>query len=178
MRAAAVRQGVARLDRVLGVVEALSGTVPRMAVTQWPLEPGERWVALGGGPVKGGRTAVLAHVPFPIAATITGLFVDEWTDVVPDAEVTTSMAFSYDAPSSAAPNVALLGAVRPGAERWTAEEMTGVVEEALALAHLRAVDSDILGGLAGQLLPPLISREDPTPGVSPNLDVPTLTKRL
>lgn len=175
MRAAAVRPAVARLDRVLGVVEALDAKTPTLSVTQWPLEAGERWVALDGA-VKGGRTAVVTHAPTPVGARLAGLFVDEWTDVVPDTEVTTSIAFGYDAPSSAAPNVALLGAGRPGAERWTTDELAALVGQALDVARLRAVDSDSLATLAGQVLTPLVSRENPTAGVGPVLDVPTLTK--
>jgi hypothetical protein len=175
MRAAAVRPAVARLDRVFGVVETLSATTPELSVTQWPLEVEERWVALDGA-VKGGRTAVVAHSPAPVGATFAGLFVDEWTDVVPDTEVMTSIAFGYDAPSSAAPNVALLGAGRPGAERWTANELAALVGEAHDMARLRAVDSDTLADIAGQMTPLLISRENPTPGIGPMLDVPTLTK--
>lgn len=175
MRAAAVRPAVGRLDRVLGVVEALEGKTPTLSVTQWPLDAGERWVALDGA-VKGGRTAVVAHAPTSVGPRFAGLFVDEWTDVVPDTEVTTSIAFGYDAPSSAAPNVALLGAGRPGAERWTTNELAALVGEALDVARLRAVDSDTLAALAGQVLPPLVSRENPTAGVGPVLDVPTLTK--
>jgi hypothetical protein len=132
-------------------------------------------VALDGA-VKGGRTAVVAHSPAPVGATFAGLFVDEWTDVVPDTEVMTSIAFGYDAPSSAAPNVALLGAGRPGAERWTANELAALVGEAHDMARLRAVDSDTLADIAGQMTPLLISRENPTPGIGPMLDVPTLTK--
>jgi hypothetical protein len=185
LRCAAVRPDVARLDRVIGVVEALAGTVPTLAVTQQPLDPGERWVALGalpGGtpapPVKGGRVSVVAYLPAPfpapVAGPLAGLFVDEWTEVVPDAQATTSIAVHYDAPSSAAPNAALLAVARPGVERWTSAAVVDVVLEALDLARLRAVDSDALAG-AGPVLPPLYSRENPTAGSSPVLDVPTLT---
>ena len=175
MRSAAVRPGAARLDRVLGVVEALTAQVPVLAVIQQPLEPQERWVALGGGSVKGGRTSTLVHLPRPVAGGVVGLVVDEWTEVVPDPTATTSMAFHYDAPSSAAPNVVLLGVAPPGVEWWTAEQLGGVVDEALALARLRAVDTDSLAS-AGPLLPPLFSRENPAPGVSAEIDVPTLTE--
>jgi len=162
------------LDRVLGAVEALTAAVPVLSVAQHPLEAGEQWAALGGGGVKGGRTSVVTYQPFPVPASVAGVFVDEWTDVVPDAVVTTSMAFHYDAPASAAPNVALLGVAPPGTERWTADEALAIVTEALGLARLRAVDTDTLNG-AGQLLPPLYSREDPAPGVSAGLNVPVLT---
>ena len=175
MRSAAVRPAVSRLDRVLGVIEALAGTTPVLSVTQQPLDAGERWAALGGGQVKGGRTSLVAHLPSQLTGPIAGLYVDEWTDVVPDPQVTTSIAFHYDGPSSAPPNVALLGVSRPGAEQWTADEVIGVVSEALAIAALRGVDPDALAG-AGQLIPPLLSREDPTPGVSATLDIPALTE--
>lgn len=173
-RACAVRPAVARLDRVLGVVEALTGGSPPLSVTQYPAEPGERWVALDG-PVRGGRTAVVAHAPAPVGDTFAGVFLDEWTDVVPDTEVTTSIAFGYDAPSAAPPNVALLGAGRPGAERWTNDELAALVRQALGVARLRAVDSDSLAVVGGQLLPPLLTLENPAAGTGPVLDVPTLT---
>jgi len=44
--------------------------------------------------------------------------VDEWAETVPDAEQTTSLAFHYDAPTSAAPNVWLLGVLPPPRETW------------------------------------------------------------
>ncbi len=164
---------MARLDRVLGVVEALTSNVPPLAVLQHPLDQHERWVALSGGPVQGGRTSTLILLPAPVTSGLVGLVVDDWTEVVPDPTATTSMAFNYDAPSSAPPNVALLTVAPPGVERWTTEQLGAAVEEALALARLRAVDSDSLAG-AGPLLPPLFSRENPTRGVSAELDVPTL----
>jgi hypothetical protein len=172
-RCAAVRPALARLDRVLGTAEALAGATPELSASQVPVEPAERWVALGGGPVRGGRTSVLVHAPFPGEDLAAGLLVDEWTEVVPDAASTTSIAFHYDAPGSAAPNVALLGVSRPGSERWSIEAVTELVLEALDLARLRAVGPDLL--TAGHLLPPLYSRESPEPGIVAGLDAATLT---
>lgn len=174
-RGAAVRPALARLDRVLSTVEALTGALPELAASQWPLAAGERWAALGGGPVRGGRTTLTAYTPFPGEAPAAGLFLDEWTEVVPDATATTSLAFHYDAPGSAAPNVALLGVPRPNLEQWSTDTAVDLVLEALELARLRAVDPDLLAGAAGALLPPLYSRENPEPGVHAGLAATVLT---
>jgi hypothetical protein len=177
-RYALVRPGAARLDRVLGHIEALHATVPALTVTQRPLAPGERWVALepaAGERTAGGRVAVLAHSPFPgEAGPVAALLVDDWTEVVPNTHETTSLSFHYDAPSSAAPNVLLLAVPGPNAEHWSANAAITIVEEALALTRLRAVDPDDLTG-AGQLLPALLSLEQTSPGISATLDTATLT---
>ena len=178
-RHAAVRAGVARLDRALGVAEALHGAVPAFTVTQRPLAPGETWVAAepaAGARIPGGRVAMLAHTPFPgEPGPVAALVVDDWTEVVPSTHETTSVAFHYDAPSSAAPNLLLLAVAHPNAEQWSAPGVIAVVEEALALARLRAVDPDTLTG-TGQLLPALLSLEQSEPGVGATLGATTLTE--
>ncbi|WP_405775996.1 hypothetical protein [Streptomyces sp. NBC_01538] len=172
---ARVRPGVARLDRVLGCVEALHGDVPRFTVAQTPLAPGERWIALTRP--LGGRTSVFAYTPFPgEPGPIAALVVDDWVEVVPAADVTTSLAFHYNAPTSAPPNVALLGVLKPNAEQWSARAALAIVEEGLALARLRAVDPSTLA-TTGQLLPALIARVDTEPGVSAGPSITDLTAR-
>ncbi|MEV5410330.1 hypothetical protein AB0K60_16015 [Thermopolyspora sp. NPDC052614] len=174
---ARVRPGVARLDRLLGCVEAVHATVPAFAVTQHPIAPGERWVALtsAGERTPGGRVSVFAHTPFPgETGAVAGLLLDDWTEVVPATHETTSLTFHYDAPTSAAPNVALLGVLPPNAEQWSADAAVRIVEEGLALARLRAVDPHTLP-LTGQLLPALMDREDVEPGVGAGLSVSHLT---
>ena len=177
---AGVRPGVARLDRVLATVEILHGGPPAAVVHQQPVQPGERWVALAPAPgdrVPGGRVATLAFAPLPpVAGPVAVLVADEWVDVVPNRDETTSVAFHYDAPSSAAPNVVLLGVPRANAERWSTETVVQIVDEALALARLRTVDPDLLAGTAGQLLPGLYSREHETPGTVAGLQVAALTE--
>jgi hypothetical protein len=181
---AAVRPGVARLDRVLAATEALHGTAPAAVVCQRPLAPGERWVALPpdpGGRISGGRTATLAMVPVTPTATtaanpVAALMVDEWVEVVPNREETTSLAFHYDAPSSAAPNVLLLGVPRLGWEQWSTPKALDVVDEALALARLRTVDPDQLAAAVGPLLPGLYTREHDTPGTVAALQAGDLTR--
>jgi hypothetical protein len=173
-RTALVRNATARLDAVLACAELTTDTAPKFVVHQQPLEPGEAWVALSGADLPGGRISLLAHLPLGAIndGTVAGFLIDEWVEVVPDAEQTTSIAFHYDAPTSAAPNVWLLGVLPPGRETWTAKDAVAYVDEALALAKLRAVSSDAIPVL-GQLLPAALGW-DLHPNL-PGLDVSRLT---
>jgi hypothetical protein len=188
-RAARVRAGAARLDLLSGLVEALQGRSLPLAVTQVPF-PGAaddggapdvdpaRWVALPAPPgkrVPAGRASIVAQLPFALTAPLRlcGLTVDEWVEVVPASHETTSVAFHYDAPSSAPPNVMLLTAHPPGFETWSSADAVGTADEALALARLRAVDPQVLD----QPAPPiagLVTQEN-TAGDVAALDIATLT---
>ena len=83
--------------------------------------------------------------------------VDEWVETVPFERETTSLAFHYDGPTSAPPQAALL-CVDPNPDAgWEEPLVLAHIREALALAELRGVDLDLLGG--GQLLPALLAAE-------------------
>jgi hypothetical protein len=174
-RSAAVRAAANRLDRHLAYVEALQTDAPTLTVTQIPLAPGDRWIALGFDPTDreplAGRVALVTYQPLMHSSTITGLLVDEWLETTPNRRETTGLTFHYDAPTSAAPNACLL-AVPPPATRWSPDLLRDTIVEAVALARLRTVDPDILAG-AGQLLPPLWTVEN-TSGDTASINVLSL----
>ncbi|MEN3281425.1 MAG: hypothetical protein V7607_2565 [Solirubrobacteraceae bacterium] len=159
-RAARVRPDAARLDLLAGMAEALHGRSPTLAVAQVPVPAAAadtsasnvdpaRWAALPAAPghrVPAGRVSIVAHLPTALSepTRLCGLAIDEWVETVPATHETTSVAFHYDAPSSAAPNVLLLAAHPPGHETWTADDAVAMVDEALAIARLRAVDPQLL----------------------------------
>lgn len=186
-RAAQVREPAAALDRLLGYAETVGLTdaarpAPRAHVGQLAGAPGERWVALppvAGTAVPGGRVSLVALTPGPDlpdfgGTGVAGLLVDEWVEVVPAAEETTSVSFHLDAPSSAPPQVLLLGVPPAGHELWTPQEARHVVDEALALGRIRLVDLGQVPGL-GQLLPAFFSAEN-TGSEAAGLDVEALTE--
>ncbi|KAA9338978.1 hypothetical protein [Adhaeribacter soli] len=76
-----------------------------------------------------------------------GLVIDEWSEIIPNREETTSVAFHYDQPNNEAPQSLLL-AVSPtlgengGAWKW--EDLLGAVNESLDMAKKRLVDIDHL----------------------------------
>jgi hypothetical protein len=82
-----------------------------------------------------------------------GLWLDEWVELIPNAEESTGLAFRYEDPGAEAPQAILL-AVPPteGAETWDEATFVDILNETLDLAKIRAVDTSLLGVL-GQLLP-------------------------
>jgi hypothetical protein len=183
-RAAPVRASSAALDAVLGYADAVAAIDPKASapvlhVGQLGGAVGERWVGLApdpGGRVPAGRVSLVGATvdDRPPGDTVAGLFVDEWVEVVPQAEETTSVAFHYDAPTSCAPQVMLLGVQPPGLEGWGPDEALRIVEEAHALARIRLVDLDDVPEL-GQLLPAMVTDENPAGDVI-GLDVEVLTE--
>ena len=183
-RAAPIRAAVGALDAALGYADAVGASQderPSAALFAAQLggTAGEPWVALpaaAGESIPGGRIASIALTPgsdLP-SGTLAGLFVDEWTEVVPSAQETTSVAFHLQAPSGAAPQTWLLGVPPEGREAWTEQDALAIVEEALALARLRLVELDDVPAL-GQLVPALVTAENPD-GDAAALDIEVLTR--
>ncbi len=173
------------LDAALGYADAVGATQddrPSAAlfVAQLGGAAGEPWVGLpapAGEAIPGGRISLVALTPAAPTCrggTLAGCFVDEWTEVVPSAQETTSVAFNLQAPSGAAPQTWLLGVPPEGREAWTEQDALAIVEEALALARLRLVELDDVPAL-GQLVPALVTAENPDGDVAA-LDIEVLTR--
>jgi hypothetical protein len=157
-RASRVHAGAARLATALLFAEALAGrSLAHFDLAQLPFEMGDRWVGLElAGKPPGSRLSLVAFTPRPAAAAagVAGLMLDDWVEVLPDAQQITGVCFHYDDPIARAPQAILL-AVRPDDfPEWTFEAVEGSVLEALDLAKLRGVDPDALGAL-GHYLPAL-----------------------
>ena len=136
------------------------GTAARLpsVVAQLPVRPGARWVALpvgedGARPI-GGTTSVmlLAAEPPVVAGRWAGLLLDEWPEVIPDAEATTAVAFHVDTPGAESPQCLLVAVPPRQAATWHVDDILAILGETLDLARIRAVDLELLGSL-GQMLP-------------------------
>jgi hypothetical protein len=155
-RAARVRPGAARLDTAAMLAEALSGQLLlQFKVAQLPVAAGDKWVALAGS-TSSSRLSMVAFVPGAVTAgaPITGLMIDEWTEVLPSRQQITGVSFQYTDPVARPPQSILLAIKPDGFPEWTMEAVEGSVLEALELAKIRAVDPDSLGAL-GHYLPAL-----------------------
>lgn len=143
----------------------------------------KRWGALPPDPADDlrGVVATVAHAPGALDAvaaadTLAGLFVDEWSESIPSTEQTTGLSFHFDAPGARAPQAMLLAVpADPTADSWSLDELLGVVDEALALARLRAVRPQDLQGL-GNLLPGLMLSNNFKRDV-PSLDLAALLEK-
>ena len=161
-----VREATARLADVLSAAEALGASTgyesaaSDFKLMQFPRDAAAHWVALppAADQVLRGVVAVVAHAPAAldgIAAddALAGLYIDEWTESIPDTEETTGMGFHFDAPGARPPQSILLAVpADTSADAWTLDALLGTVKEALALAKLRAVRPQDLEGL-GLILP-------------------------
>jgi hypothetical protein len=157
-----VREAIARLDDALRYAEAL-GTEDRLTleVAQIPHREHDRWVGLTATPeqpLAAGRLSLILHLAAPVDFTtsVTGLIIDEWVEVVPNATETTGVVFQSNQPDSCPPQAILL-AVPPDPvvqNFWTGPVLAQVLLETMDLARMRAVTPDLLDEL-GQYLPAL-----------------------
>ena len=147
-----VRAGASRLSAALSYAAALGRRAALvLKVAQLPVVAGERWVGLKPAATTGfppGKISLVVHLPRPFkpAQPLAGLMLDEWTETVPAAEVTTGVSFNYDAPGARPPQAVLLAVAPPSAERWRLETLEQTLLETLELARLRALDPQALGG--------------------------------
>ncbi len=155
-RAAQVRAGVARLNTALLYAEALTGVVPAFTVGQFaPSDELNVWVGRSQVPLAG-RVSMVAHTPFSFNAamgTIAGLYIDSWTESVPNEKQDTGVVFHYNAPSTQAPQAILLAVPPENQTMWSLELLAQTLLETLDLIRIRGVTPDMLG--LGHFLPAL-----------------------
>ena len=180
-REALVRPAAGRLSAVLSGAEALGRSdgvgADRLQVAQLPHRPGDRWLALPGRRPAGSLALVL-HSPAGVrpGGRMAAWVVDAWQDLVPDDTETTGVSFHFDAPGARAPQTLLLAVPpNPTATAWSLGSLADTVLEALALARLRAVESDRVAALPRFL--PAIYLAYNQEGVTPSFDVGQLVER-
>ena len=149
-RVARVRDGVRRFNRAMLFSEALSGrSLLKFRVGQLPHNDGERWVALpprNNEEMLAGRLSLVTHMPKTFApnGSVTGLVIDEWTEVVPNRQETTGIAFHFDQPGTQPPQSLLLAIPPDDREKWDIGLLEAIIRETLELAKLRTVDARLL----------------------------------
>jgi hypothetical protein len=159
-RAARVRAGASRLHAARTYRDALHGGIPLLRVAQLPFQSGERWLGLDQTDPRalGSRLSLVVDGTdlhrLSEGDPVAGLVVDEWTEVIPSTHETTGLAFRFDAPGACAPQAILLAVPAEGqtAAAWTPAALQAVLDEALDLVRIRAVDPEVLIA-AGHILP-------------------------
>jgi hypothetical protein len=157
---ALTRAPLDRYHRLTMLQRAFAVAPAALTVTQVPHAPNARWVALpfpneAARPVSGTLALALfgGNPILPAAnARWAGLLLDEWTELIPNREESTALAFHYDDPGAEAPQAVLIAVPPDNAENWSLDTVIAVLRETLELAKLRAVDRDLLGVLS-QILP-------------------------
>jgi hypothetical protein len=135
-----------------------------LEVAQLPVTPSAAWLGLptGGQRPPPGRLSLVAHKSPALnlspgadgTSAISGLLVDDWVEVIPNAKETTGLTFHYQAPLSQAPQSLLLAVSPDPSQPWSLDALEAILLETLDLAKLRSVDSDALGQV-GHFIPAL-----------------------
>jgi len=158
--------------RKLGLYARTAGASrPHVDVLQVPYQPGERWLGVPfDAPPEESRTATLvvnyASALHATGVTWTGLFLDHWTEIIPNPSEDTGIALNYEGPRVKAPQTVLIATPSGNGANWVWDELVQSVEQAFDLAQIRAVDRDLLG--IGQLIPAAVftTNENPDNTVS------------
>ena len=155
-QAARVRPALDNWRRLMLYTTALGEAPPQFELAQLPFQAAARWAALpfGANRPPAGLISLALHRPAKPATNKVwvGLFLDDWTEVIPDEVETTAIGFHYDDPGAEAGQAVLLAVPPNDAEMWDIGTFSNILNETADLAKVRAVDLELLPSL-GQLLP-------------------------
>jgi hypothetical protein len=139
---------------------------------QLPYRANDNWIAVEfpssntDGTVFGISDDTLSIVihgepAFLTAGAQSGLLIDDWTEMVPNKEEITGLAFNYNQPNAVAPQALLLAVTPEEKGKWSWEELVGIVNDTFLRAKLRAVEPKLLDTVnkpeVGVLLPALLA---------------------
>jgi hypothetical protein len=159
---ATVRPALARVEAVQlrGVVAGGGGSL-----SAWTSRPGDPWQQAGTRDPDTGRLPdshlLVAYRPAGALAggSAVGLL-DQWSEVVPEVEHTTTAGFGFNAPGARAPQAILIG-VPPAPDGVLADgDLVAIVLEARRLARVRvaqAIDLGAVSAVAPSMLLPATS---------------------
>ena len=127
--------------------EAFSGNDIKFEPLQLPYREDDHWIAVEYPKTfqpDGEFLSVVAHVPVGHDETQTqsGLFVDGWTEVIPNEQETTGLAVHYNQPNSEPPQVLLLAITPEITNHWKWGDLMATMHETLDSAKKRAVEPD------------------------------------
>ena len=155
-QAARVRPALDDWRRLTLYTGALGQPPADFELAQLPFQAAARWAALPFAPKRPSAGIVSLALQRPVKPATNqvwaGMFLDDWTEVIPDEVETTAVGFHYDDPGAEAGQAVLL-AIPPGeAQTWDIGTFANILNETADLAKVRAVDLELLPAL-GQLLP-------------------------
>ena len=141
-----VREKMRHWENALFLGEGFPGAQPpELTPLQLPYSAEDRWLALefpAKYKIDSDRLLYNAHLPptFNSAQPISGLLVDEWTEVVPGLEETTGVAFHFDRPNTEPPQAWLLALPTTMTGTWSWDDLLGAVLDTLDSAKMRALE--------------------------------------
>ncbi|MEU7867126.1 hypothetical protein [Dactylosporangium sp. NPDC049140] len=141
--------------------DILGGQEPELLPIQLPFRTDDHWLGMEFAPgtaITEDKVLFTAHYaaepPLVGNPARCGLLLDEWTDVIPAAEETTSIAVHFDRPDSEPPQAMLLVVPPVKTGTWNPDDLIAAITDTFDLAQLRAVEPHHLDNTAyAHLLP-------------------------
>jgi len=142
---ARVREKLHAWEQTATLAATFGRPEPALTPLQLPHKAGEGWLALEFDPaqtIDGERLLYTAHYAAATnpAGPTCGLLLDEWSEVIPARDETAGVAVHFDRPSSEPPQTWFLVAPAQVDGKWQWADVVDAIDEALALARLRAVE--------------------------------------
>jgi hypothetical protein len=168
--AARVRSPLNRWRKMALYSRAIGNDPIEIEPAQLPFAAGARWAALDFADEEhrhrsGLLSLDLARAVKPTATDAwAGLLIDEWTEVVPNADEAGALTFHFDSPGAEAGQAVLIAVPPAQTEQWDLDSLIATLNETVDLAKIRAVDGELLEKLS-QLLPAIyltMNTEDDT----------------
>lgn len=168
--AARVRSPLNRWRKMALYSGALGNSPIEIEPAQLPFAAGARWAALDFADEEHRHRSGLLSLdlarPVQPAATDAwaGLLIDEWTEVIPNADEAGAVTFHFDSPGAEAGQAVLIAVPPAQTEQWDLDSLIATLNETIDLAKIRAVDGELLDKLS-QLLPAIyltMNTEDDT----------------
>jgi hypothetical protein len=164
-QSARVRPALGRWRKLSLYCKSLGTYSGTLDVVQLPFVDGARWAALAFAgeqrPGAGTVSLLLHRISTPqVNEPWVGLWLDEWSESIPDPAAVTGIGFHYDSPGAEPPQALLIAVPPTEAERWSLTDLAATLNETVDLAKVRAVDSELLADL-GLLLPAIFLASNP-----------------
>lgn len=143
--AARVRDPLRAWEQVTVLAEAFGTTAPELTPLQLPFVLNDPWMALqfpAGTKLDFERLCYTAAFTEPFAkdAPQCALLIDEWSEIIPEENLTTGVAVHFDRPNSEAPQTMLLVTPTSFTGQWTWTDVVDALNETLDFAKRRAVE--------------------------------------
>lgn len=142
---ARVREQVRAWEQITVLAEAFNTIAPPLTALQLPFVAGDPWMALQfppGTKLDFERLCYTAAftVPFVKSEPQCALLIDEWSEVIPEENLTTGVAVHFDRPNSEAPQTMLLVTPTSFTGKWQWTDVVDALNETLDFARRRAVE--------------------------------------
>ena len=169
--AARVREKMFHWENTVFLTGAFGRPEPELQPVQLPFRAGENWLALEFDPnntantLETERLLYTAHYTeaFQPANWQCGILVDEWTEVIPQKEELTGLAFHYDRPNAEPPQAWLLALPSAFRGEWQWDDLVASLHQTLDDARARAVEPDMFDKGITALLPAVLTESSYSP---------------